>query len=359
MTDIFQGVAAPDVNTTKTLSTTTDPTYTSYLQDLAKAGTTAMGTPANKLVAGMTDMQNQGYSAIPAAATSYKPGLSAAEQSAANASGVNETDINQFMNPFTTNVVNRMGQLSDQNTQRNILPQLRGNFVSTGGLGGQRFANAAGQSLADINSNLIGQQYGALSTGYSDAVKNAISNAQLENQAAQTQGVLAGKEQELGLTGAGALTKAGEEQQKFNQSIIDAPLKNATNAAQLLKGYTVPTSTTETFKGPIAGTYSNSPLSQIAGLGTLLASGTNKDKTGWLDKWLASGSTTGKAATGTAESGGNTDNAASSDALSSDAGSRAALYAGYDYSGNGVYKDPDTGKQYTYNAGSNDFDPVE
>jgi hypothetical protein len=288
MADLFTGVAAPDVNTTKTTATTAPDYFKNYLTDLANAGTNAMAVPGKDLVAGMTPLQTAGYAAIPAAATAYQPGLTAAEQTAQQAAGVNEADINQFMNPYTTNVVNRMGQLSDQNLQRTVMPQLKGSFVGTGGLGSQRFANATGQSLADISANLTGQQYGALSAGYSDAVKNAIANAQLQNQAATTQGNLAAQEQTLGLAGAGAETKAGAEQQAYEQAKIEAPLKQATNAAALMKGYTVPTSTTETYKGPMAGVYANSPLSQIAGLGTLVASGTNAKGTGWLDRAISS-----------------------------------------------------------------------
>ena len=301
MADMFTGVVAPDVNTTKTVSTTAPDYYTDYLSGLAKAGDTAMSRPADEMVAPLTAMQTAGYAAVPTAATAYQPGLTAAQQTATKAAGVDIGDINNFMNPYTTNVVNEMGRLSDQNVQRNILPQLKGSFVGTGGFGSDRFAKATGQSLADINSNLTGQQYGALSAGYKSAVDQAIQNAQLENQAAQTQGNLAGKEQELGLAGANAMTKAGSELQAFEQAKIDAPLKTATNAAQLLKGYTVPTSTTETFKGPMAGVYGNSPLSQVAGLSALLGSAFNPTSSGnspwgnqfatWLGKQFGGGTT--------------------------------------------------------------------
>jgi hypothetical protein len=104
-------------------------------------------------------------------------------------------------------------------------------------------------------------------------MQNAYNQANLQNQVAQTQGNLAGQEQSLGLTGAGAMTKAGAEQQAYNQSIIDAPLKTAANSAALLKGFTVPTTTTETYKGPLAGTYGPSQMSQLVGLGSLIGSG--------------------------------------------------------------------------------------
>jgi len=186
------------------------------------------------------------------------------------------------MNPYTTGVVDEMARLQQKNVQQNLMPQLKASFVGSGGLGGQRYANATGQTMADLQSNLTGQQTGALQSGYNTALQTAIQEMQAQNQAAQTQGTLAGKEQELGLTGAGALTKAGAEQQAFKQAQINAPLTNASNVAGLLRGYNVPTTVQETYKGPLPGAYGNSPLSQIAGLGTLLGSafGTTKDASG-------------------------------------------------------------------------------
>jgi hypothetical protein len=299
MANLFTGVAAPDVNTLKTTASTAPQYFTDYLTDIAQAGTEAVNKPADQLVAPLQAMQTQGYAAVPAAATAYQPGLTAAGQTAASAAGVDTGDINRFMNPYTENVVNEMARLSQQNVQRNLLPTLKAGFVGTGGLGSQRYATALGQGLADTQANLTGQQYGALSSGYKSAVEQALQNAQIENQAAQTQANIAAKEQELGLAGASALTKAGAEQQAYEQAKIEAPLKTAANAAALLKGYTIPTTSTETYKGPMAGVYGNSPLSQIAGLGTLLGSGFNTS-TGWgnqLMNWLKSG-TTGSDTTG-------------------------------------------------------------
>lgn len=284
MADLFTGVVAPDVNTTKTTGTTAPQYFTDYLTNIAQAGNEAVDRPADQMVAPLQAMQTQGYAAVPTAATAYQPGLTAAGQTAASAAGVDQGDINQFMNPYTQNVVDEMARLSQQNVQRNLLPTMKAGFVGTGGLGSTRYATALGQGLADTQTNLTGQQYGALSSGYKSAVDQAIQNAQLQNQAAQTQANIAGKEQELGLAGANALTKAGAEQQAYEQAKIEAPLKTATNAAALLKGYTIPTTSVETYKGPMAGVYGNSPLSQVAGLGTLMGSAFNTG-TGGSSGW--------------------------------------------------------------------------
>jgi len=271
---IFEGTVAPDVNTTKTAATTAPSYLTDYLTQLSQAGQNALSKPADQQVAPLTAMQNQGYAAVPTAATSYQPQLTSAENTAGLAAqGATPNSIQNFMNPYTQNVVDEMSRLSQQNVERNLLPTLKAGFVGTGGLGSQRYANALGQAGAEAQSNLTGQQYGALNAGYNGALQAALKNAEIQNQAATTQGNLAGQEQSLGLTGAGALTKAGGEQQAFEQAKIDAPLKNATNVSALMRGYQVPTSTTETYRGPLAGVYGPSVASQITGAGAMLGSG--------------------------------------------------------------------------------------
>jgi hypothetical protein len=280
MADIFQGTVAPDVNTTRTTGTTAPQYYTDYLSGLAGAGTTALNRPAGELVAPMTALQQQGYAAIPGAATAYQPGLTAAQQTVSGvAQGLTPEKIQSLMNPYTTGVVNEMERLQQQNIQRNLMPQLKAGFVGSGGLGSQRYANALGQTAADWQSNLLGAQTGALQQGYNQALQAAINEGQLQNQAGQIQGNLAGQQQTLGLAGAGAMTKGGAEQQAFEQAKINAPLTQATNVANLMKGYNVPSSTTETYKGPLPGAYGLSPLSQITGLGSLVASGLGETTT--------------------------------------------------------------------------------
>jgi hypothetical protein len=268
---IFDTRANPDVTTTTTSTQNAPSYYTNYLSGLSQAGQTALANPNN--VAPLTAMQQQGFAATPGAATAYRPGLTAAETTAGTAAAGAAPQIQDFMSPYTSNVVDEMARLQNQNVQRNLLPQLKAGFVSTGGLGSKRYADALGQTMADLQSTLTGQQYGALNKGYSDSVTAAINNVQNQNQAARTQGDLATSEQALGLTSAGALTKAGTEQQAYEQSLLDAPLKEATNVSQLMRGYTVPGSTTAATTGPQTGSYyAGSPLAQTLGVGSTLAS---------------------------------------------------------------------------------------
>ena len=276
-----QGAALPDITQTTTTADAAPEYYKDYLSGLSGAGVKAIGAAPSTMIAGLDPYQTQAYNAIPDAATAYTPGLLSAQTTADQAAaGIDPNRISALMNPYTHNVTDEMARLSQQNMQHNILPSMKAGFVGTGGLGSQRYANALGQSMADVQSNLTGQQYGALSSGYTAAQNAALQEAQLKNQAAQTQGTLAGQAQTLGLTGAGALSKAGAEKQAYQQSILNEPMAAATAAAGLMKGYTVPNTQTSTFVGPKAGSYQTSDLANVMGVLSALGSGTGAGGTG-------------------------------------------------------------------------------
>jgi hypothetical protein len=237
------------------------------------------------MVAGFGELQNAVLQAAPSTLQAYATPLQAGEATAAEvAKGVGGQQIANFMNPYTSGytnaqgvrmpgVVDEMERLQQQNIQRNIMPQLKAGFVGSGGLGSQRYANALGQTTADLQSNLLGAQTGALQQGYKDAMNAALQQAQIQNQTAMTQGQLANIEATAGQSALKTGMDLGGQEQALRQARINAPLTTAANAAQLLRGYTVPTSTSQEYKGPLPGSYAASPLQQIAGLGALFASG--------------------------------------------------------------------------------------
>jgi len=293
---ITQGSPLPDITKTTTTTQTAPDYYTNYLTDLGKVGQGALKTTAAQGIAAYDPLQTEGYGKVSTAADAYKTGLSAAGLTAADAAkGITPDRIKALMNPYTTDVVKEMERLSQQNVQRNLLPSLRAGFVGSGGLGSQRYAGALGQSLADVQSNLTGQQYGALSKGYEGALKAAIDEMTGQTAASRAQAEIAGKEQELGLTGAQALTKAGAEKQKYEQSKLDYPLTQAANVAGLMRGYQVPISDVKKFVGPEAGAYRQSPLATATGLLGVLgsaAAGTAGDRLQSLWSKITSGTAT-------------------------------------------------------------------
>lgn len=268
---VTQGNPLPNI------TTTTNATVPSWYTDTVTAGTNIaqnqMKKTAAEGLAAQDPLQLQGYAATAGAANSYIPGLTAAEQTAGNAANaMNPAGIQQFMNPYINNVTNEQARLANQNWQRNIMPSLGGQFVGTGGFGGQRFASALGQAGADFQANLTGQQNKSLADAYKSALDASYNQGQLGNAVAQTQGTLAGKEQELGLKGASALTAAGQAQQQYNQSVLDFPVTNALNSMKVLSGLTIPQGSVKTGPGT-KDQYGLSTLDKIAGIGSLLQSG--------------------------------------------------------------------------------------
>jgi len=288
---------SPLPNITETTNVTTPSWYTNLATSLSNTTQNALNRTAAQSVAAQDPLQQQAYSGTAAAANAYQPGLNNATATANQAAqGINYGNIQAYMDPYRNNVVNEMGRLANQNFQRNVLPGMAGQFVGTGGLGSQRYANAMGQSAADMQSNLTGQQYGALSKAYNDAVNAARAQSELQNNAAITQGNLSTAAQTNALRGNEAMNTAGMRQQAYQQSLLDFPLSNATNAANVMRGYAVPQS--QTWTGPKAGSYQMSPLQQILGIGSLLGASTSNSLLGsgfksffsGLDKYLSDSS---------------------------------------------------------------------
>jgi hypothetical protein len=265
---ITQGDPLPNITTTTTKTDTAPDYYTDYMTDLAGAASTAMERRPEEAIAGYDPLQDTGYGQVETAADAYTTGLSAAEGTLGQAAkGVTADRITQLMNPYTSQVVDEMGRLQQQSLQRSMLPTLKAGFVGSGGLGGQRYAGALGQALADAQRNLTGQQGAALQAGFSEAQKTALGELPFLVQAGQQQANTAKLSQDLGLTGAGALTKAGAERQAYQQSLLDYPLKTATTAAGLMRGYQVPLSGTTVAVGPgQAGQYQKSGLENVLGI---------------------------------------------------------------------------------------------
>jgi len=290
---ILQGDPLPNIDTTKVVDTTGPDWYTTYLEGLAKPGTELLEKTGSELVAPMSDLQTgvldyaKGEDGTGTGLRGYETMLGDAGDTASlAAAGITPEMIQSFMNPYirgftndqgvkTPGVVDEMERLQQQSLQRSLIPSLKGAFAGTGGLGGQRMFGAMGQLGADAQANLLGAQTKQMASGYDSALKAAIDQSGLYRNAAETQKGLATSELDLKLKELERLYNLGTEEQKLAQTEIMAPLTAATSAANVFSNVKVPSTVSEKASAPIPGAYSNSPLSQIAGLGSLFASGPN------------------------------------------------------------------------------------
>jgi hypothetical protein len=125
-----------------------------------------------------------------------QPYLGAAGQSAAQTVG-------QYMNPYTEQVVNRIGQLGTRTLQEQVLPGIEGEMIRAGQFGGTRQAELTGRAIRDAMEGISAQQSSALQQGYGQAQQAAQTDLARQAQLASTAGGLGGAQQQA-LLGAGS-----------------------------------------------------------------------------------------------------------------------------------------------------------
>jgi len=275
-TDLFQGAPLPSVTTTVQRQATAPQFYTDYLQDIANLGQSAVKQGG---VAGMSPLQLQALGMAPNVAFAGAETLGQGAE-LAGAAGTTPTTalIGQYMNPYTSSVVDEMGRLTQRNVQENVLPSLGAGAAATGGFGSRRQQQITGQTMRDIQADLLGRQYGALQSGYTQAGQMAQGDLSRMLQAGQTLGTLGGEQQQLGLKGLESLFNLGAQEQAQGQKVLDYPMQQASNFAKLMQGYQIPTGEMQQTTGPQAGAYGLSPMAQISGLLASIAALNNPSK---------------------------------------------------------------------------------
>jgi hypothetical protein len=258
---------------------------TDYLSQLAQTGQQQLGQAQ---IAGLPQNLQDLYSGAQGTINRYQPAMDQSLQTLQGASqGVTGADISQFYDPYQQDVVDEMSRQSNLNTQRNLMPALKSAFAGTGGFGSQRYANATGQALSDVESNLLGQQSKFRSEGYKNAMDAALRDRGYDIQAGQGLYGLGQAESQAAQSGLKMLGDIGTQELGYEQSKIEAPLTRAQNVAKILQGYQFPMTVNKTEES-IPGSFAPSPLQQIAGLGSLVGAvgkgGLGKDFTDMLSK---------------------------------------------------------------------------
>ena len=265
---LMQGDPLPNITTTQNQVTSAPSWYTDYLSDLAKDTTAGV---ANAQYAGTQPLQTQAFNQVQQNVGNYQPNLTAATNLA---TGAGQRDVTQrvgdFMNPYTTQVVDALGQLGQRNIQQFLAPQATASAVGTGQFGSKRGAEVLGQAINTGMQNTQAAQSQALQQGYTEALRAAQAEQNTQLNAAQQLGTLGQQTQTAGLADVNALSTLGGQQQTIAQNEQLFPLTAGNLSAQALRGYNVPTSVDNTYTGPIPGAYSASPLQQIAGLGSII-----------------------------------------------------------------------------------------
>jgi hypothetical protein len=284
--------------------------YTDYLSNIATQGAKQIDPTTGAQYVGSQPLQETAFENVEDAAAQYKDTLTDAGTTLGSAvSGTSPlsaatsyltsagTDPSKaatgYMSPYTTGVVNQIGNIGQRNIMQNLAPQATAGAVGSGQFGSKRGAEVLGQTVQNASRDILGQQATAMEKGYQSALDAALKQNQLQAQMGQTagtlasqgqqnltqagaqQGQLASTNQALNLAEINALATLGEQQRTLKQNEQLFPLSNLSTLSGMLRGYNVPTTTKTTAE--------MSPLSALAGIGTGamgLFSGTGTGGTG-------------------------------------------------------------------------------
>ena len=260
-----QGSALPNITTTQSQATAAPQFYTDYLNQLAQQGGQAA---QNAQYVGAQPLQQQAFNQAQQNVGNYQPTLNSA--------------INLAQGVGSSNLAQAIGDLGQSNIAYNLAPQATAGLVGSGQFGSTRGATALGDVISNAELGITAQQQQALQQDYANKV---AASGQLGN--------LASQQQALGLGDVNALATLGGQQQTIAQNQQLFPMQQLTNESALLRGYTMPTSTSSSYTGPIPGAYAASPLQQIAGLGALGAGISNTPLGATLFGTLATGTSPG------------------------------------------------------------------
>ena len=260
-----QGAALPNITTTQQQATAAPAWYMDYLNNLAGTSTAA---GANAQYIGTQPLQQQAFDQTAANVGNYQPNLDAANALTMNSATTAAPSLaGQYMNPYIGSVVDEAGRIGMQNIQNTLAPQATAGAVGSGQFGSTRGANVLGQNVTNALQNLGGQQQGLLASGYQNAITAAQADLQRQMAGGSQMGALGTTTQNLGMGDVNALSTMGGQQQQIAQNQQLFPLQVAAQQAALMKGFTIPTSVSSTYTGPIPGAYQASPLQQIGSLG--------------------------------------------------------------------------------------------
>lgn len=282
--DSLFGGSPPSSFTSQNASTTTQPPWlTAAMQQLiansANTSSTPYKTYPGPQVAGFTPAQQQSFTDTASAANAYQPNYAAAGQAYSRATNpsLDPSVFSSYSNPYTSQVVNTIAQLGNQNLMENVLPGVNSTFTGAGQFGSSRNGQFEQQAIRNNQQAISNAQGAALSTGFNDQLA-AYQNAQQRAlQAGVAQQSLGTAQQSAGLTGAAAENAVGTQQQNLNQTNLNTAYQNFLQQQQypyqqenFMKGIIsgVNPGTTTTGSQTMPATNQPGIAQQLIGLGT-------------------------------------------------------------------------------------------
>lgn len=138
--------------------------------------------------------------------------------------------VEEYMSPYTKNVVGQIADLGVRQLQERFLPAIGQEFIKAGQFGGSRMGEFGARALRDVQEGVLAEQAKALQAGYGQA-----ADIFAQEQARKAQ--LAGTVGQLGSAQQRALLEAGQLTGQLSTSDLQRLLQSGMSVADIGKTY--------------------------------------------------------------------------------------------------------------------------
>lgn len=156
--------------------------------------------------------------------------------------------VGEYMSPYTDQVLDQIAQRGERNLTENLLPNVNKTFIGSGTFGGQKNLEMTNRALRDTQEAILGEQAGALESGYKTAADIFNQDQSRAGSLAGNMGSLYGSDVSRTLSGgtnlaqlmAGTGSSDAARQAQMAQYITSlggADAQNSANLANMLMQY--------------------------------------------------------------------------------------------------------------------------
>jgi hypothetical protein len=136
--------------------------------------------------------------------------INAANPYLQQASRSSVSDVDQYMNPYQTNVLDAIAQQGERNLTENLLPAVSDSFIKAGQFGSRNMGEFGSRALRDTQESILREQAPLLQQGYNQALQASAADKSRQGTLAGTAGSVAGADLSRVLQGGSQYANIGQ-----------------------------------------------------------------------------------------------------------------------------------------------------
>ena len=160
--------------------------------------------------------------------------LNAANPYLQQASQSSVSNIDQYMNPYQTNVMDALAQQGTRNLTENLLPGVSDSFIRAGQFGSRGMGEFGSRALRDTQESVLRQQAPMMQQGYAQAMQASAADKARQASLAGTVGSISGADLGRTLQGASQYANLGQQAGQLTGQDASRQMQAASTAGQMM-----------------------------------------------------------------------------------------------------------------------------